>query len=548
MNLILNRKLQTNNRKAMKLRLILPILLAPALAFGQNSRSIPVESKVNEVKLFLSGAQVSRVAAVEIPAGTSVIVLENLPSTLDASTYQVEGKGNFTIMSIKEGFSNKRNSLPKEAQLIKDSISLLLIQKEDIETLKSLLETEEEFLNLNRSIGGQQNGVNATDLKAAAEFYRTRLTEIRKGIVINSRRITEVNQQIERLKARLYPFTSGRVALNQQLSVTVLAEKPTKASVIVSYYTAAAGWVPTYDIRSGGPGKPVQLVLKASANNSTGENWENVHFTYSTGRPTSNVNPPIINPWYLRPIPPRTPSSSSLRLSKVEFAMDEDAYELEEVATVGYMNEFVTTSEAVTATDYSVSIPYTLETGREPLVVEIDRQELQAEFEYIAIPKLAKEVYLMANIVNADRLNLLSANASIYLNNAFTGTAVLSPDMASDTISLPLGQDNAVTISRNRIREFKSKKIIGSRVAETVGWEIEVRSLKSEPINIKVTDQIPVSTDKSIKVEATELSNGSLNAESGLVNWNIKLEPGKPQKIRFGYKVEYPKELILNVE
>ena len=534
----------------MKFQLITSIFLLPALAFSQTTSIVSVESKVNEVKLFLSGAQVTRTAAVDVPAGFSTFVLKDLPNTLDASTYQVEGEGAFTIMSIKEGFSNKPNSLPKEAQLIKDSIMLLLIQKEDNEAIGAVLNEEENFLNMNREIGGQQNGVNPADLKAATEFYRTRLSEIKKGLIVNRRKITDLNQQIERLKARLYPFTSGRIALNQELKVTVLAERPTKAAIKVSYFTSAAGWVPMYDIRSTGPGKPVQLVLKASANNATGEDWNNVLFTYSTGRPTDNVNPPIINPWYIRPLPPPSPVSvsSKMGLNKVEFARSEEAYEMQEVVTAGLMSDFVSSSDAITAMDYSVSIPYTLETGKEPLVVEIDRKELNADFEYIAIPKMANGVYLMAKISNADRMNLLAANASIYLNNAFTGSAFLSPEMATDTLSLPLGQDNSISISRNRIKDFKAKNFIGSRVSESIGWEFVVRSLKSQPINIKVTDQIPLSTNKEIKVEAVELSNGNLDSQNGFVTWNLTLEPGKSHTLRLVYKVEYPKDMRLNIE
>lgn len=533
--------------------LVLAGLLLALLVNAQSNKEIVVSTKVETVKLFLNGAHVNRSATVNLPTGTTTIVFTDLPSTLDASTYQVEGVGEFTILSIKEGFSNKPNSLPKEAQLIKDSITVLLIKKEDVETLKSVLEEEEKFLNLNRQIGGQQNGVNAADLIAATEFYSKRLSEIKKGLLINRRKITDLSQQIERLKSRLYPYTSERVSLNQELTVSVMADRPTKAEIKVSYFTSAAQWIPMYDIRSTGSGNPVQLVLKASASNATGENWENVLFTYSTGRPTDNVNPPSIYPWYIRPVPPPPPPvSSKMRLNiindEVDYDLKEESYELDEVVTAGFMSDFVNSSEAVTATDYSISIPYTLATGKDPLVVEIDRKELQAEFEYVAIPKMIPSVFLTAKIANAERLNLLSANASIFLNNAFTGSAFLSPEMATDTLTLPIGQDNAVTISRNRIKDLKAKNFFGGRVSETIGWEIVVRSLKSQPINIKVTDQIPLTTNKEIKVEVVDLSKGKLDQQSGIIIWNLTLDPGKSQNLKLVYKVEYPKEMRLVLE
>jgi uncharacterized protein (TIGR02231 family) len=230
-------------------------------------------------------------------------------------------------------------------------------------------------------------------------------------------------------------------------------------------------------------------------------------------------------------------------------AMYKEAMELEEVMVIsGSMADYSEKQEAITSVDYSIPIPYSLQTGKDPLVVEIERQELQAEYEYLAIPKLVQKVYLMAKMANLERLNLLSANASIYLNNAYTGVAYINPAMTGDTLSLPLGIDNAITVNRNRIKDFKSKNFIGSRVSETIGWEITVRSLKQAPIKLKLTDQIPIATDKTIKVEVVDLSKGKLNTENGLVDWSINLEPGKTHTLRLVYKVEYPKEVKLMLE
>lgn len=536
------------------------LILFLFLAFGciaaiaQRNPDVTLPSKVDAVKFYLGGAQVTRSASVNLGVGNTTIIFTDLPNTIDQSTFQVEGEGAFTIMSIKEGYNNKPRSLPKEAKLIKDSLTLLLSQKEDTETAQSIVDEEEKFLNQNRVIGGQQNGVKALELKEAADFYRVRLSEIKKDGLANRRKITKLNEEIERLKARLYPFSSERISLNQELSVTLVTDKPVKGKLKISYYTSAAGWLPSYDIRSNGPGSNVNLVLKASASNSTGENWENVKFIFSTGRPSENATPPTIFPWYIRPLPPPRPVSAlgydkQKRMEAAPMAMYKEAMELEEVMVIsGTMADYSEKQEAITSVDYSIPIPYSLQTGKDPLVVEIEKQELQAEYEYLAIPKLVQKVYLMAKMANMERLNLLSANASIYLNNAYTGVAYINPAMTGDTLSLPLGIDNAITVNRNRIKDFKSKNFIGSRVSETIGWEITVRSLKQAPIKLKLTDQIPMTTDKTIKVEVVDLSKGKLNSENGIVDWSINLEPGKTHTLRLVYKVEYPKEMKLMLE
>lgn len=535
--------------------LTLAFALGSLFSIAQKNPDIVTESKVNAVKFYLGGAQVLRSASFELAPGSTTIIFKDLPNTIDPSTFQVEGVGSFTIMSIKEGYNNNPKSLPKEVKQIKDSLTILLSQKEDTEVAQSVVDEEEKFLNQNRVIGGQQNGVKALELKDAADFFRARLSEIKKNGLANRRKITKLNEEIERLKARLYPFSSERVSLNQEITISVTTEKAGRAKLKVSYFTAAAGWEPMYDIRSNGPGSPVNLVLKASANNATGENWENVHFTFSTGQPSANATPPTIYPWYIRPLPPPSPmvlgySESSKRMSAAPMAMAKESYdELEEVAVVaGSMADYSQKQDAITSIDYSILTPFSLVTSKDPLIVEIEKQELQAEYEYFAIPKLVPKVYLMAKMLNIDRLNLLSANASIYLNNAYTGSAYIDPAMARDTLTLPLGQDNAISVTRTRIKDFKAKSFIGTRVTETIGWDITVRSLKQAPVKIKLTDQIPLATDKTIKVEVVDASNGSVNAESGLVNWDFNLDAGKSQTFKLVYKVEYPKDMKLVLE
>jgi uncharacterized protein (TIGR02231 family) len=536
-------------------------ILTLTFAFGslfslaQKNPDIIIESKVNSVKFYLGGAQVLRSASFELTPGNTTIIFTDLPNTIDPSTFQVEGVGSFTIMSIKEGYNNKPKSLPKEVKQIKDSLTLLLSHKEDTETAQSVVDEEEKFLNQNRVIGGQQNGVKAIELKDAADFYRARLSEIKKTGLANRRKISKLNEEIERLKARLYPFSSERVSLNQELTISVTTEKAGRAKLKVSYFTAAAGWEPMYDIRSNGPGSPVNLVLKASANNATGENWENVHFTFSTGQPSANATPPTIYPWYIRPLPPPSPmvlgySERSKKMSAAPMAKADDAYyELAEVAEVaGSMADYSQKQDAITSIDCSILTTFSLVTSKDPLIVEIEKQELQAEYEYFAIPKLVPKVYLMAKMLNIDRLNLLSANASIYLNNAYTSSAYIDPAMARDTLTLPLGQDNAISVTRIRIKDFKAKSFIGTRVTETIGWNITVRSLKQAPVKIKLTDQLPLTTDKTIKVDVVDVSNGRVNAESGLVNWDFNLDAGKSQTVKLVYKVEYPKDMKLVLE
>ncbi|MFO8022426.1 MAG: DUF4139 domain-containing protein [Perlabentimonas sp.] len=531
-----------------KISILFVVILVAFTSYGQMVKTIPVKSNVDEVKLYLGGAQVTRSANLNITNGTSKIVFKDLPNTIDATTFSVDGRGDFTILSIMQGYSNEKQRLPKEAQVLQDSLTLLMAQKEDIVVLQSILEEEERFLYENRSIGGQQSGVNPTELKDAANFYRTRLGEIKKKQLTHRRTVAELNKEIERLKAKLYPFSSDRVALNQELAVTVSAKKATNAKLTVSYYTTSASWSPMYDIRTDGFGEPVELILKASATNFTGEDWADTKFTFSTGQPTLGATPPTINPWFLRPIS-KVPAPSMAQSYSVRVAAEPEQLDQDKMTTsAGSSADYSVKQDAVTATDYSLPISYQLETGKDPLVVEIEKKRLEAKYEYFTIPKKSFNAYLLAKIPNTEKLNLLSGKASIYLEGAYTGSANLSSSMSADTLLLPLGVDKAIKVERVRTKDYKSKRFIGSKVAETVGWDINIRNGKGVPISIKITDQIPVSTDKSISIEPEETTDGSINKDTGMVTWRLKLNPSEKRKLQIGYKVDYPKDMKIVLE
>jgi hypothetical protein len=49
-------------------------------------------------------------------------------------------------------------------------------------------------------------------------------------------------------------------------------------------------------------------------------------------------------------------------------------------------------------------------------------------------------------------------------------------------------------------------------------------------------------------VTTEELSDGNFNKETGIVVWNLELNPGESRKLRLRYQVKYPKNRRLDIE
>lgn len=164
------------------------------------------------------------------------------------------------------------------------------------------------------------------------------------------------------------------------------------------------------------------------------------------------------------------------------------------------------------------------------------------------MPKLEEKAYLIAKITNWQDYNLLEGETSLFYENTYVGKTVLDAGMLSDTLSVSLGQDSNISIDREKIDQFSSKKFIGSNKVDSREFSINIRNRKSEAVTIHVSDQVPVAAISAIEVKALELSGGKLNEKTGEVNWVIRLDPGTQKELKLQYEVKYPKSERVQLE
>lgn len=198
--------------------------------------------------------------------------------------------------------------------------------------------------------------------------------------------------------------------------------------------------------------------------------------------------------------------------------------------------------------DFSVDKPYTITSGNRPFTVDLICYEIPATYRYYAVPKIESGAYLTAEFDEWEALNLLEATATIFYENTMLGSTVLDPGDAGDTLKLTLGIDKGVSVKRTLKRTYTRKHLIGNSKEESRTWEITVRNNKSKPINIIVTDQIPVSTSKEIEVEITEQSGAHIDPESGEVKWDLQIPSHGEKVVTLSYTVKHPKNKKVIVE
>lgn len=233
---------------------------------------------------------------------------------------------------------------------------------------------------------------------------------------------------------------------------------------------------------------------------------------------------------------------SVMRSAKVtsNAMMDTEAVEESEVMAVEQ-------SQTMAGYEFSIVRKLSIPSDGKSVVTEIGRYELPATYLYKSVPKINKDVYIIAESTQWKNHNLLEGEATIYFDNSFVGKTVLNPYQTSDTLSLSMGQNKAIRVQRTKVNESTSRKLIASNQVQTLTWLITVENTQNQPTTIQVQDQLPVSIDNSIEVSAEKLSGGKMN-DNGIVTWTLKLQPGEKRELLLQYKVKSPKGNRLIVE
>lgn len=201
-----------------------------------------------------------------------------------------------------------------------------------------------------------------------------------------------------------------------------------------------------------------------------------------------------------------------------------------------------------TTVDFEIQMPYSIKSDNKSYAVDISSNQLPAEYQYYSVPKINKSAFLLANISDWEKYNLLEGVANIFFEETFVGKSLLDVRFAKDTLQISLGIDKNIQVEREKITDFKSKNFFGSKKEELRNWKISIKNNKNQAINMLVFDQVPVSTNEEIKVDLMTISNAIQNSETGELKWFFKLNPKETKTFELKYVVKYSKNKVLFVE
>ncbi|NMC38621.1 MAG: DUF4139 domain-containing protein [Bacteroidales bacterium] len=515
-----------------------------------------IKAALKHVTVFTDRAQLSHEASVELIAGKTILKLGSLSPYIDAQSIQVKGFGDFVILSVnhQNNYLSNLEDIP-EVKSIRSQIEVLQLKVEDEKAAIAVLKEKEAFLIANRAILVKETTFSIEQFKNVIELYTNNMDQVTTSILKKNRLIKDYEKQIAALQQQISDRFGRKNLPSGEISVSVSAEKPLTAKISYSYVVSNAGWFPSYDIRVDNIARPVSIVYKANVFQNTGVSWKDVRLSFSNATPWISGNVPNLDPWfidYYMPAPPVPVTRGAAY--RQEKKSSEDAVEMltmeapAEVNEIEAMPVMVERQTGETTFTFDVSVPYSINPDGKIQTIEIQRTSSPAEYRYVTIPKLSSTAYLTGNITDWAKQGLIGGEATLYFDNAYVGKSFLDTNQLKDTLMVSLGADNSILVKREKRQDFTSKRVLGANKTETYSFTITVRNNKSNPVRITVSDQIPISSNSGIEVEAIELSAGRFNRQTGEIKWDLEIKPQESRELVLTYSVKYPKDRTVILE
>ncbi|NHM00591.1 DUF4139 domain-containing protein [Flavobacterium difficile] len=604
----------------MKKLLLTITLLVTAISLAQ--KPIFTSAKTKAATVYFSGAELFQTTSVNLPVGTSEIVIKNVADYLNEGTIQIGAPSSVTVLStqftqnyISEYEIDESNPTIKR---VRDSIAFVQKEIKKIQIDKYSHQQTIEMLDQNKAVGGANSGLNVTELMKLVEYYKAKRTELDNAIVILEEKESKWNKTLTDLNNKLVINTQKEDKSSKgKLILQVMNEVAGIVNLDVTYITNSASWQPFYDLRAENINSPINLMYKAKVMQSTGIDWKKVKLTLSSGNPNQNNVAPLLQAWFLRYENrfkefDNRPNASTINTLQGELAglnitsangqpganqkviirgvgtnnadidplyvingfptnaddfkklspnsiksvsVLKDANAIAQYGNRGSngvilistknMDDYTTIEEQELNVSFDIDIPYDILSNGKAHSVALKDLKLPATYKYYAVPKAENEAFLLAELNDYSKYNLLPGEANIIFEGMYVGKTVINPNQTQDTLNLSMGRDKKISIKREKVVDKSGTKFLSSYKEQTFTYDITVRNNKKEEINMLLKDQYPLSSDKEMTVELLEKDGAKANEETGVLTWEIKLKPNETKKYRISYKVKYPKDKVI---
>jgi len=528
------------------------VVLASFVATRAEAANVEAASAVDAVTVYPDGASVTRVVAVELPAGDNTLVLNDFPLELDPSSLRVEGEAS-TGMTIG-GIDTKspRAAPPVNLPELDKRIEALNDERADLDGAIAAAEARRKFAERfaeasPAGIGEKGEARPLADWRAAfaavAEEVATADTAIREA----ERRQRDIDREIARLEAD----RASKPPSKLEVKIDLAATTPSKGTLRITYTVPDARWTPLYDARLDTGSKDrkpsLELVRRAEIRQTTGEDWSNVALTVSTVRNALGSEAPEVKSLivqYPLPLLPQVLSApvaaravNSRMLYQSSPALGGKAAEQQATAEVGGFQVVfrIPGRVSIGANEGARSLRISTATVAPDLTVR-------------SAPVIDSTAFLEASFTQSEEAPLLPGRISIYRDGVFVGRGQMAAASKEEKVRLGFGADDKVKVVRSVVKrnEGSAGLIVTTSKTDERSFKTSIRNGHDFPIRVAIEDQLPVSENDDIQVEllpsTTPPTTTNMRDKRGVLEWVLDVGPAEVREIAFAWRVSWPKD------
>ncbi|MDP8996929.1 MAG: mucoidy inhibitor MuiA family protein [Pseudomonadota bacterium] len=556
----------------MKISFVAALLVSASssLAYAQD---IPAQSHIESATVYPQGADVVRVAKIELRAGENVVAFADLPANVDPQSIRVEGRGaevfeigsiDTRVLSDTNVASGNRKDFESQIEKLTDERAGLGGAIANYETERKLLLSIAEKAHLQTGSTTVPNSVDPAGLNTVITTVAVQLTTTSKAILDAKIRQRQIDRESAELQLKMESF-APESAQHLQTIVHVKSNSPETADFKLTYRVPNAGWHAFYDARLTSP-KGVEephlsLVRRADVQQATGEDWNDVHLVLSTAQPAGNAAPPSLDEQQLSIVlaeAAKPASIASNTLNKKQFAAREGAQldagsggEADAPAAMPdqqALEQKAKMEQAGFNATYLIEGQVSIDKNGTSKKVNIGTSDYTPKLMVESVPRLDIHAYLTASFLTDADAPLLAGPVNLFRDESYVGQVGIDEFASGEEAKLGFGVDDLVKVKRTEVKRLAAQEgLLSTSNTQAMAWNISVTNFHTSKMPIRIIDRKPFSSDAKISVTdlpgATPSSTKDLDHKRGVLAWDLNLDPKAKAEIMTGYKVTTPNDL-----
>ena len=557
-------------RQSLKLGLLtLGLCSLPALA---QAAELVAQSRISAVTVYTDRATVTRTATVELPAGASTVVFNELPASLFADSLRTDGSAAADVVlgalesktqNSAELAAPRERELNEKLQTLQDQRALLVADQQALVQKQQFLSTLSQQASLRTREDIASIDLKPAQWKDAADALLTSYGETMRAAAAKTVELRTLDNQIEAAESDLNQLQTG-ARTTYQVRVPLESKAATRLTISVSYQLPYASWQPIYDARLDTSTGKVTLVQYGEVRQQTGEDWSEAKLVLSTAQPARGTALPPLDPMWVN-VYDRNQTARYAAMDKAEMSarsnvsaqafggmadsaapaemlavpaaapvMKEASFQAASLNAGGYVSEYTipgTVSVLADGTAKKVMIS-TLDVSSE-LVVKV-KPQISATGFLVAVTKLGGET------------PLLPGQASLFRDGAFIGSLALPMLRPGEETDLSFGVDDQVVVKQRVLKDETGESgVISKDTTRTRLTVSELQNLHRTPVKIAVLQTVPAPRNEQVKLAVIDdkTSTGydkEVDHIPGQLRWSFELAPQAKREVNLGWVLSWP--------